>query len=196
MKKIIYTLGIALLVILSSCGIFNRGVSNSTDKVVNIQTLVEIKDPYGKDVYVSGKINGFDIVLANRQVGVEKKLSKINSVVLDTNMFDYTYTFDGKKVTINLKIKKDLQENFAEIQKNLKGQIVLYTYKLNAAKFNVWLDDMLDKEWIENRDILSSDENIIAGNYLISVLSKSIVGTKRIETEALGDVKVKRIQIK
>ncbi|ABR30542.1 hypothetical protein SU69_03500 [Thermosipho melanesiensis] len=191
MKKAIFMFAV-ILIILSGCGIFTK---NNTPYVL-IKTPVEITDPYGNKVFVKGKVNGFDIILKDGSTGIGEKITEIKSISLDTNIFDYDYALVDGKININLRMKSGLPKNIAEVQKDLAGNIIVYTYNINATKFNIWLDNMLEKGWIENRNILSSEENIIAGNYLISFIRKTPPGTTYFKTGASGNVKVKRIQLK
>ncbi|MBB6062850.1 hypothetical protein HNP65_001302 [Thermosipho japonicus] len=194
-KKIIIFINLVLILILSSCGLLNT--SNSS--VSSIKTYVEIYDEYGNRIFVDGKINGYPIILKDGQTGVSVKISEIKSLSLNTQMFNYNYNLEGGKVKINLFKKSNLSKNTVELQKQLDGSIIVYTYKVNKSKLNIWLDNLLEESWAKNtsvKSIISSDENIIASNYLISILKSSPIGTGYFKTGAKGDVRIKSVVLK
>ncbi|WP_126993219.1 hypothetical protein [Thermosipho globiformans] len=196
-KKIIISISIVLILILSSCGLFLKPSTSSN--VSKLETYVEIYDEYGNRIFVDGKINGYPIILKDNQTGITVKISEVKSLTLNTKMFDYNYSFDGNKVKIDLFKKSNLSKNTVELQKQLDGSIIVYTYEVDKSKLNIWLDNLLEESWAKNtsvKSIISSDENIIASNYLISILKSSPIGTGYFKTGAKGDVRIKSVVLK
>jgi hypothetical protein len=92
-----------------------------------------------------------------------------------------------------------LSKGTVELQKQLDWSIIVYTYEVDKSKLNIWLDNLLEKSWAKNasvKSIISSDENIIASNYLISILKSSPIGTGYFKTGAKGNVRIKSVILK
>lgn len=196
-KKIIIFSSLIVLILLSSCGILNNASGNTGTNAQKIETYVDILDEYGNKIFVEGKINGFQIVLKDGETGISQKLSEIKNVELDTEMFDYDFKFEDGRVVINLHKKDKLSKNTVELQKDLSGNIIVYTYEVEAPRLNIWLDEMLSNYWMKDKaNLLEHKDNVIAGNYLISIINTDPIGTTFIRTGASGNVNIKRIQLK
>jgi hypothetical protein len=200
-KKIIISINLILILILSGCGLFLKPSSkpSTSSNVLKIETYVEIYDEYGNRIFVDGKINGYPIVLKDGQTGITVKISEVKSLSLNTQMFDYNYNLESGVVKISLFKKSNLSKGTVELQKQLDWSIIVYTYEVDKSKLNIWLDNLLEKSWAKNasvKSIISSDENIIASNYLISILKSSPIGTGYFKTGAKGNVRIKSVILK
>ncbi len=165
MIKIRLALALVLLVaLLSSCGIFRKEQE---------RTNIQIIDPYGNSVFVSGKVNGMDIKIDDKGAYVPSKISGAPSVVLSSgelgNFIQDEILFDGSKVII--KLKKGAAERFAQFLRSSDGK--LYFYAIGYGGYNYFQFILSDRLAATYRKRIDNNRDLLAGGYIIG-LGKSL----------------------
>jgi len=166
MKKTIILIGVlSLLVVLSSCNIFNPGSNTSSPKV---KTTVNIIDPYGNKLFVDGTINNFPLKADKNGVYVEAKINAVEKYSFKEPI-DQLFTvksvdFDGKEV--NIVLEKKASKGYG-IFRTADGKLMFYAFGYaDTPYFQIWLKDRLSSHTYVR---LNENQTLLAGGWLIGV---------------------------
>ncbi|AMW31904.1 hypothetical protein SAMN04488510_12330 [Fervidobacterium changbaicum] len=165
MRKHLFLIAVvSILIVLSSCNLFSPANSNAPKE----RTPVNIVDPYGNNLFVDGKINGFPMKADKSGVYIEAKINAVNNYSFDepvTRIFDVqSVDFDGKNVTIRLQ-KKNVKD--VALFRTADGNLMFYAYGYgDTPYFQVWLKDRLSTFAVQD---INPSQILLAGGWLVGV---------------------------
>ncbi len=161
MYKKILLLMVALVLVLSGCGMFNQSAASKA------RTNVYIVDPYGSNLMVDGKINGNMIKADANGLYVEAAIESANVQLTEPlGIFKVKeITVDPKK-SVTITLEKSTTKGM-KLLRTADGKLMFYAIGYgDTPYFQVWLKDRLSSY---DRVGLNKDQMLLAGNWLVGV---------------------------
>jgi len=161
MYKKILLLMLALVLILSGCGMFNQSASSKA------RTNVYIVDPYGNNLMVDGKINGNTIKADEKGVYVEAAIETANVQLSEPlGIFKEKDIIVDPKKSVTIILEKSTSKGM-KLLRTADGKLMFYAIGYgDTPYFQVWLKDRLAGNAMVK---LNKDQTLLAGNWLVGV---------------------------
>jgi len=180
---------LSFLIVLSSCNIFN---SNTPGGQAKVTTRVNIVDPYGNKLIVSGNINSYPIKADKDGAYIEAKINSVEKYSFDKSesilnvMEVQSVDFDGKSVNITLG-KKNVRD--VALCRTADGYLMFYAYGYgDTPNFQIWLKDRLAGTSIVD---LNKDQVLLAGGWIAGVgKGRGIIGLNRNPNEIYAKLQI------
>jgi hypothetical protein len=180
---------LSFLIVLSSCNIFN---SNTPGGQAKVTTRVNIVDPYGNKLIVSGSINSYPIKADKDGAYIEAKINSVEKYSFDKSesilnvMEVQSVDFDGKSVNITLG-KKNVRD--VALCRTADGYLMFYAYGYgDTPSFQIWLKDRLAGTSIVD---LNKDQVLLAGGWIAGVgKGRGITGLNRNPNEIYAKLQI------
>lgn len=180
---------LSFLIVLSSCNIFN---SNTPGGQAKVTTRVNIVDPYGNKLIVSGNINSYPIKSDKDGAYIEAKINSVEKYSFDKSesilnvMEVQSVDFDGRSVNITLG-KKNVRD--VALCRTADGYLMFYAYGYgDTPNFQIWLKDRLAGTSIVD---LNKDQVLLAGGWIAGVgKGRGIIGLNRNPNEIYAKLQI------
>jgi len=159
MYKKILLLMLALVLILSGCGMFNQSATPRTN--------VYIVDPYGNNLMVDGKINGNTIKTDAKGLYVEAAIESANvQLVEPLGIFKVKDISVDPKKSVTIILEKSTNKGI-KLLRTADGKLMFYAIGYgDTPYFQVWLKDQLAGSAMVG---LNKEQTLLAGNWLVGV---------------------------
>ena len=159
MYKKILLLMLALVLILSGCGMFNQSATPRTN--------VYIVDPYGNNLMVDGKINGNTIKTDAKGLYVEAAIESANvQLVEPLGIFKVKDISVDPKKSVTIILEKSTNKGI-KLLRTADGKLMFYAIGYgDTPYFQVWLKDQLAGSAMVG---LNEEQMLLAGNWLVGV---------------------------
>mgnify|MGYP007070720675 CR=1 FL=1 len=159
MYKKILLLMLALVLILSGCGMFNQSATPRTN--------VYIVDPYGNNLMVDGKINGNTIKTDAKGLYVEAAIESANvQLVEPLGIFKVKDISVDPKKSVTIILEKSTNKGI-KLLRTADGKLMFYAIGYgDTPYFQVWLKDQLAGSAMVG---LNNNQMLLAGNWLVGV---------------------------
>jgi len=159
MYKKILLLMLALVLILSGCGMFNQSATPRTN--------VYIVDPYGNNLMVDGKINGNTIKTDAKGLYVEAAIESANvQLVEPLGIFKVKDISVDPKKSVTIILEKSTNKGI-KLLRTADGKLMFYAIGYgDTPYFQVWLKDQLAGSAMVE---LNNSQMLLAGNWLVGV---------------------------
>ncbi len=159
MYKKILLLMLALVLILSGCGMFNQSATPRTN--------VYIVDPYGNNLMVDGKINGNTIKTDAKGVYVEAAIESAEvQLVEPLGIFKVKDISVDPKKSVTIILEKSTNKGI-KLLRTADGKLMFYAIGYgDTPYFQVWLKDQLAGSAMVG---LNNSQMLLAGNWLVGV---------------------------
>ncbi len=159
MYKKILLLMLALVLILSGCGMFNQSATPRTN--------VYIVDPYGNNLMVDGKINGNTIKTDAKGLYVEAAIESAEvQLVEPLGIFKVKEISVDQKKSVTIIIEKSTNKGI-KLLRTADGKLMFYAIGYgDTPYFQVWLKDQLAGSAMVG---LNKEQTLLAGNWLVGV---------------------------
>ncbi len=161
MYKKILLLMLALVLVLSGCGMFNQSAASKA------RTNVYIVDPYGNNLMVDGKINGNTIKADANGLYVEAAIESANVQLAEPlGIFKVKEISVDPKKSVTIILEKSTNKGM-KLLRTADGKLMFYAIGYgDTPYFQVWLKDKLSSNAMVG---LNEDQMLLAGNWLIGV---------------------------
>lgn len=161
MYKKILLLMLALVLVLSGCGMFNQSAASKA------RTNVYIVDPYGNNLMVDGKINGNTIKADANGLYVEAAIESANVQLTEPlGIFKVKEISVDPKKSVTIILEKSTNKGM-KLLRTADGKLMFYAIGYgDTPYFQVWLKDRLSLNAMVG---LNEDQMLLAGNWLIGV---------------------------
>ncbi len=161
MYKKIFLLMLAVVLILSGCGMFNQSSSSKA------RTNVYIVDPYGNNLMIDGKINGNPIKADEKGVYVEAAIESANVQLNEPlGIFKVKDISVDPKKSVTIVLEKSTTKGI-KLLRTADGKLMFYAIGYgDTPYFQVWLKDRLAGSMMVG---LNKDQMLLAGNWLVGV---------------------------
>lgn len=159
MYKKILLLMLALVLILSGCGMFNQSATPRTN--------VYIVDPYGNNLMVDGKINGNTIKTDAKGLYVEAAIESAEvQLVEPLGIFKVKDISVDPKKSVTIILEKSTNKGI-KLLRTADGKLMFYAIGYgDTPYFQVWLKDQLAGSAMVG---LNNSQMLLAGNWLVGV---------------------------
>ncbi|NLH37123.1 MAG: hypothetical protein GX468_03215 [Thermotogaceae bacterium] len=159
MYKKILLLMLALVLILSGCGMFNQSATPRTN--------VYIVDPYGNNLMVDGKINGNTIKTDAKGLYVEAAIESAEvQLVEPLGIFKVKDISVDPKKSVTIILEKSTNKGI-KLLRTADGKLMFYAIGYgDTPYFQVWLKDQLAGSTMVG---LNKEQMLLAGNWLVGV---------------------------
>ncbi|HQO05832.1 MAG TPA: hypothetical protein PKW84_06910 [Fervidobacterium sp.] len=159
MYKKILLLMLALVLILSGCGMFNQSATPRTN--------VYIVDPYGNNLMVDGKINGNTIKTDKNGLYVEAAIESAEvQLVEPLGIFKVKDISVDPKKSVTIILEKSTNKGI-KLLRTADGKLMFYAIGYgDTPYFQVWLKDQLAGSAMVG---LNNSQMLLAGNWLVGV---------------------------
>ena len=159
MYKKILLLMLALVLILSGCGMFNQSATPRTN--------VYIVDPYGNNLMVDGKINGNTIKTDAKGLYVEAAIESAEvQLVEPLGIFKVKDISVDPKKSVTIILEKSTNKGI-KLLRTADGKLMFYAIGYgDTPYFQVWLKDQLAGSAMVG---LNKEQTLLAGNWLVGV---------------------------
>jgi len=159
MYKKILLLMLALVLILSGCGMFNQSATPRTN--------VYIVDPYGNNLMVDGKINGNTIKTDAKGLYVEAAIESAEvQLVEPLGIFKVKDISVDPKKSVTIILEKSTNKGI-KLLRTADGNLMFYAIGYgDTPYFQVWLKDQLAGSAMVG---LNNSQMLLAGNWLVGV---------------------------
>ena len=161
MYKKILLLMLALVLILSGCGMFNQSAASKA------RTNVYIVDPYGNNLMIDGKINGNAIKADSKGVYVEAAIESANVQLNEPlGIFKVKDISVDPKKSVTIVLEKSTTKGI-KLLRTADGKLMFYAIGYgDTPYFQVWLKDRLSGSAMVG---LNKNQMLLAGNWLVGV---------------------------
>ncbi len=161
MYKKILLLMLALVLILSGCGMFNQSAASKA------RTNVYIVDPYGNNLMVDGKINGNTIKTDKNGLYVEAAIESAEvQLVEPLGIFKVKDISVDPKKSVTIILEKSTNKGI-KLLRTADGNLMFYAIGYgDTPYFQVWLKDQLAGSAMVG---LNNSQMLLAGNWLVGV---------------------------
>ena len=161
MYKKILLLMLALVLILSGCGMFNQSAASKA------RTNVYIVDPYGNNLMVDGKINGNTIKTDKNGLYVEAAIESAEvQLVEPLGIFKVKDISVDPKKSVTIILEKSTNKGI-KLLRTADGKLMFYAIGYgDTPYFQVWLKDQLAGSAMVG---LNKEQMLLAGNWLVGV---------------------------
>ena len=161
MYKKILLLMLALVLILSGCGMFNQSAASKA------RTNVYIVDPYGNNLMVDGKINGNTIKTDAKGLYVEAAIESAEvQLVEPLGIFKVKDISVDPKKSVTIILEKSTNKGI-KLLRTADGNLMFYAIGYgDTPYFQVWLKDQLAGSAMVG---LNNSQMLLAGNWLVGV---------------------------
>jgi len=161
MYKKILLLMLALVLVLSGCGMFNQSAASKA------RTNVYIVDPYGNNLMVDGKINGNTIKADANGLYVEAAIENANVQLTEPlGIFKVKEISVDPKKSVTIILEKSTSKGM-KLLRTADGKLMFYAIGYgDTPYFQVWLKDRLSSY---DRVELKDQRMLFAGNWLVGV---------------------------
>ncbi len=161
MYKKILLLMLALVLVLSGCGMFNQSAASKA------RTNVYIVDPYGNNLMVDGKINGNTIKTDKNGLYVEAAIESAEvQLVEPLGIFKVKDISVDPKKSVTIILEKSTNKGI-KLLRTADGNLMFYAIGYgDTPYFQVWLKDQLAGSAMVG---LNNSQMLLAGNWLVGV---------------------------
>ncbi|MEN6589765.1 MAG: hypothetical protein ABFC76_00260 [Fervidobacterium sp.] len=161
MYKKILLLMLALVLILSGCGMFNQSAASKA------RTNVYIVDPYGNNLMVDGKINGNTIKTDKNGLYLEAAIESAEvQLVEPLGIFKVKDISVDPKKSVTIILEKSTNKGI-KLLRTADGNLMFYAIGYgDTPYFQVWLKDQLAGSAMVG---LNNSQMLLAGNWLVGV---------------------------
>jgi len=161
MYKKILLLMLALVLVLSGCGMFNQSAASKA------RTNVYIVDPYGNNLMVDGKINGNTIKADANGLYVEAAIESANVQLAEPlGIFKVKEISVDPKKSVTIILEKSVSKG-VKLLRTADGKLMFYAIGYgDTPYFQVWLKSPLKGNTMVG---LNKEQMLLAGNWLVGV---------------------------